>query len=905
MKKLSVLLAGLAVCCFAAPAFAAPVFPDVPEEHWARDAVANLAASGLVEGYPDGTFKGNRAATRYEMAMVIARFLAKNDQEHATFATKADLEELRRLVNQLKSELDALGVRVTNLEDSVASLDKRVTELERITFYGELDAIFTTQGFKSKSKWSEYMQTYDANGDPIIIQNEQTDQIYAYLGTWTEAPTSYLTTIPQRNAGSVQGANLSIVNGAPMTNYKNGRPLTSGTGVSAVAKLGINAKVSDDVDAGLELAAYTAVGDPLVNSFYGVQQPYMSNVFAGQGNYFRTSATGNAADMLTTVTLDNFWVKHKPSGIKLTVGSFDEMNMDPILFAGQPNPNMNGTAYIPNYGFKVNGTANFLSDMDWEIFYTSLPDANINNADPQRVELLTGQKLLTGQNMLDGRDGYNTYAYGLDLGWRFKGGNFKIGYLRAMNDGTNWGLNNNTRTLSGVSSPYVPFAIPALDSYNPLLPTISLGLGIIQGGLNWGNPIEYYHRKGSFVAPVGHNENVANVFGEQSTTNWSAHLDYTWEDSKIKPRFFIEYAGSDYKPTHESDYSVSGSALRAGLGATFFNDSLDVDIQYKSIEPTYDPMILRYPVNVNPISFPAFNYYNGMYQLHDSDIYTNNRQGWDFKLTYRFKDDKGKAWVLFQTYEQVKTNSPNTLNPAYDPLTGEYKYYGFKEAGFIDAFFTPIQGYVGMFDYTGAPVGVNSWDDNKGKTKKFDIGINYKFENNLGLELDYYKQNFKRDTNLRVNQLYWVDYGMGVYDWSNFAGAAAADYIDLDVTGFHIGISYPFNEKFTGKIGYDYTALKGHYDPILANGAYALQTGSHDYTNIDTKQSVPYIGFDYKLSKNTEWGLNLRFFNTTDDASLYSPMPGLIKPTNLSQTVMAHPNDWSGTQLTTEFKVKF
>ena len=142
MKKLSVLLAGLAVCCFAAPAFAAPVFPDVPEEHWARDAVANLAASGLVEGYPDGTFKGNRAATRYEMAMVIARFLAKNDQEHATFATKADLEELRRLVNQLKSELDALGVRVTNLEDSVASLDKRVTELERITFYGELDAIF-------------------------------------------------------------------------------------------------------------------------------------------------------------------------------------------------------------------------------------------------------------------------------------------------------------------------------------------------------------------------------------------------------------------------------------------------------------------------------------------------------------------------------------------------------------------------------------------------------------------------------------------------------------------------------------------------------------------------------------------------------------------------------------------
>ena len=400
-----------------------------------------------------------------------------------------------------------------------------------------------------------------------------------------------------------------------------------------------------------------------------------------------------------------------------------------------------------------------------------------------------------------------------------------------------------------------------------------------------------------------------NVFGEQSTTNWSAHFDYTWEDSKIKPRFFIEYAGSDYKPTHESDYSVSGNALRVGLGATFFNDSLDVDIQYKSIDPTYDPMILRYPVNVNPLSFPSFNHYNGLYQLHDSDIYTNNRQGWDFKLTYRFKDDRGKAWASYQTYEQVKTNSPENLNPYYTS-NGLAGYVGGMDPGFIDAFFTPIQGYVGYFDYVGAPVGVSCWDDNKGKTHKFDIGVNYKFENNLGLELDYYKQNFKRDTNLRVNQFYWVDYGMGVYDWNQgFGAAAAADYIDLDVTGFHIGISYPFNEKFTGKIGYDYTALKGHYDPSLSNFAYAVQTGSHDYTNIDTKQSVPYIGFDYKLSKNTEWGLNLQFFNTTDNSALYAPTPGLYSPLvngqSQIQSGIAHPNDWSGTQLTTEFKVKF
>ena len=45
---------------------AAPLFPDVPEGHWAKDAVAALAAKGLVEGYPDGTFKGDRSASRWD-----------------------------------------------------------------------------------------------------------------------------------------------------------------------------------------------------------------------------------------------------------------------------------------------------------------------------------------------------------------------------------------------------------------------------------------------------------------------------------------------------------------------------------------------------------------------------------------------------------------------------------------------------------------------------------------------------------------------------------------------------------------------------------------------------------------------------------------------------------------------
>ena len=48
-------------------------FSDVPQNSWAYDAVRQLAAEGLITGYPDNTFKGNRPMTRYEMAVLVNR----------------------------------------------------------------------------------------------------------------------------------------------------------------------------------------------------------------------------------------------------------------------------------------------------------------------------------------------------------------------------------------------------------------------------------------------------------------------------------------------------------------------------------------------------------------------------------------------------------------------------------------------------------------------------------------------------------------------------------------------------------------------------------------------------------------------------------------------------------------
>jgi len=132
MKKLLALVAVFALVAFAAPAFAANPFVDVPMNHWAYDAISQLAAKGIIQGYPDGTYRGNHPMTRYEMSMLVARALATVDMEKAS---KEDVEMLKKLVVEFKDELQALGVRVDALDERVAVLEENLGGWK---FWGEL-----------------------------------------------------------------------------------------------------------------------------------------------------------------------------------------------------------------------------------------------------------------------------------------------------------------------------------------------------------------------------------------------------------------------------------------------------------------------------------------------------------------------------------------------------------------------------------------------------------------------------------------------------------------------------------------------------------------------------------------------------------------------------------------------
>ena len=119
MKKSLVLAMAMALGVTAS-AYAANPFSDVPAGHWAYDSVNKLVAAGVVDGYPDGTYGGDKLMTRYEMAQIVAKAMAKG----------ADVD---KLAAEFADELDTLGVRVANLEKKADNV--KITGETRLRYW--------------------------------------------------------------------------------------------------------------------------------------------------------------------------------------------------------------------------------------------------------------------------------------------------------------------------------------------------------------------------------------------------------------------------------------------------------------------------------------------------------------------------------------------------------------------------------------------------------------------------------------------------------------------------------------------------------------------------------------------------------------------------------------------------
>jgi len=208
MKKLA--LALVLVLALAIPALANP-FVDVPLNHWAYDAVQSLAAKGVIIGYPDGTFGGNRALTRYEFAMAIARAIGYMESriDEAGFATQEDLATLEKLIKEFANELKNLGVTVDDLKkvvgensEAIKALEARVAELEKYAEPVKVTGEFT-------STWKAFLPTATGKTD-VSFSDSTTLNIVATINEYTEAGVE-LTIDDTFSTPSVSADNFYIV----------------------------------------------------------------------------------------------------------------------------------------------------------------------------------------------------------------------------------------------------------------------------------------------------------------------------------------------------------------------------------------------------------------------------------------------------------------------------------------------------------------------------------------------------------------------------------------------------------------------------------------------------------------------------------------------------------------------
>ena len=148
MKKHLAVLAATAVLGVTS-AFAANPFSDVTPQDWAYQAVSQLASQGIVNGYPDGTFKGQHNITRFEMAQMVAKAMARQD--------RVDAEQnaiINRLANEFATELNNLGVRVSTLENKVGNF----------SFTGDARLRYQHSKVENEDKSETYKSKFDYRG---------------------------------------------------------------------------------------------------------------------------------------------------------------------------------------------------------------------------------------------------------------------------------------------------------------------------------------------------------------------------------------------------------------------------------------------------------------------------------------------------------------------------------------------------------------------------------------------------------------------------------------------------------------------------------------------------------------------------------------------------------------------
>lgn len=252
-------------------------FPDLPEGHWSYEAVLQLARKGFVEGYPDGLFKGDKPASRYEMALVVARVISKVEQGLTQLEAKdrETVELINRLMSEFRTELKSMGIKISKIEDVIKKHEERIIELERVKFYVKNHSFFVDNNLSGVGQ---------ANASDLDMG----------LTEWGF------------------GGNITVANGSVITRNTT-FAINRAAAFTTNTLLGFKAKMKENVMAGADFEIYTRTGDSTAGRVFGVQLPY--------GNY----GDGNVNNQPTMSTrLFTLWAEQKNMDLsyKAILGTF-------------------------------------------------------------------------------------------------------------------------------------------------------------------------------------------------------------------------------------------------------------------------------------------------------------------------------------------------------------------------------------------------------------------------------------------------------------------------------------------------------------------------------------------------------------------------------------------------------
>ncbi|MEQ8172296.1 MAG: S-layer homology domain-containing protein, partial [Candidatus Eremiobacterota bacterium] len=280
-------------------------FLDVPLNHWSYDAVSILANKGYIEGYPDGFFNGDRPLSRYEMAMITARIIAKMHQIESSlpfipdlsfYRTEEEMKMILLLSKEYEKELASLGVKVKNLERSITDLNNKIEERERIFISGDLTSVANSLGFTEEPVQDPLTAVFP----PLVVEE------YAGFG------------------------------------------LTHGNDISTKLNLDIGVNIEDRITAGGTLTAYSYFGNPTVTYFWGLMPGFISSGITYDKMF------NNGLNFQTN--LNKLWFKTEGNvEIKGLFGEYQPEKISPLVYYGIVGPSAFSPDSMPVNGIDING----------------------------------------------------------------------------------------------------------------------------------------------------------------------------------------------------------------------------------------------------------------------------------------------------------------------------------------------------------------------------------------------------------------------------------------------------------------------------------------------------------------------------------------------------------------------